>query len=84
MFGTLSFKIRMFYDDVLQDFNNNQRSPESWSSLLTSPPAENNAEACALRQSIEKTQEMFVLKDMKLAACLVASSHVLTLARSVL
>ncbi len=40
--------------DVLHHCYNNRCSPESWGSLLTSPLAENNGGACALRQSIKK------------------------------
>ncbi len=40
--------------DVLQHDYDEQRSPESWSSLLMSSLAENNGRAHALRQSIKK------------------------------
>ncbi len=55
-FGTLSLITRIFTNifDVLQLYYDNRCSPESWSSLLTSPPAENNGGACALTESVEK------------------------------
>ncbi len=37
----------MIIFDVLQHYDDEQRSPESWSSLLTSPLAENSGGACA-------------------------------------
>ncbi len=40
--------------DVLQHYYDERRGPESWSSLLTSPLAENNGGARALRQSVKK------------------------------
>ncbi len=50
-----------------QHYYDNWRNPESWSLLLMSPLAENHRGAFAL-----------VLTDMRLAECLVVSSHVLT------
>ncbi len=40
--------------NVLQHYYDNRHSPESWSLLLTSLPAENNGGERALTQSIEK------------------------------
>ncbi len=44
----------MIIYDVLQHYYNNWCSPESWSSSLMSPLAENNRGACALRHYVEK------------------------------
>ncbi len=51
---SISLIIRIFtiVYDVLQHYYDNQHSPESWSSLLTSLLAENNGGA--LRQSVKK------------------------------
>ncbi len=77
-FGTLSLIIRIYkiIYDGLQHCYDERCSPESWSSLLMSLVAENNRGAWALRQEIQFT---LVWKDVELAECLVASSHVLTL-----
>ncbi len=54
-------------------------APESSSSLLMSPLAENNGGACALRQSVKKYNKHSFNKDVKFTECVVLSSHVLTL-----
>ncbi len=77
----VGFRIFTIIYDVLQHYYVERHSPESWSSLLTSPLAENGKKQ---RRSVcpqpicQKIEEMLVLKDVKLE-CLVASSHVLTL-----
>ncbi len=55
-FCTLSLVTRIFtiIYNVLQHQNDKLCSPESWSSLLTSLPAENNRKAYAHKQSVEK------------------------------
>ncbi len=54
---TLRLIIRIFLiiHDVLQHRYDSWCSPKSWSSLLTSPQAENNGGACALRQSVKNS-----------------------------
>ncbi len=59
VFCSLSLIIRIFsiIYDVLQHYDDERCSPESWSSLLTSPLAENNGSLWAhqvLRQSVKK------------------------------
>ncbi len=61
MFGffcTLSLIIRIIpiIYDGLQRYYDERRHPESWSSLLTSPLAENRRGAWTLTQSVKKTQ----------------------------
>ncbi len=44
----------MIIYDVLQHYDDDRRSLESWSSLLTSPLSKNNRGACALKQYVKK------------------------------
>ncbi len=65
-----------------KDIYDERCSPESWSSLLTSPRAENNRGLGAFqvpRQSVKKV----VSEGETISECLVVSSHVLTLKHEV-
>ncbi len=57
-FCTLSLIIRIYtiIYNVLLHYYDKHCGPESWSSLLTSPLAENNRGACAPGQSVKKMQ----------------------------
>ncbi len=61
-FCTLSLIIRIFtvICDVLQHYYDKLFSPESWSSLLTSPLTENNGGACALSLSKNAINAQFI------------------------
>ncbi len=47
----------MIIYNVLQHYHDERCSPESRSSLLTSPLPENNEKVCAFRQSVQKHDE---------------------------
>ncbi len=89
--GTLSLNDKDTYDiyDVLQHYYSEQGSPESWSSLLMSLLVDSGwkQQRSTCTQPIHKynpsTINAYFLKDVKLAECLVACTHVPTLKHEV-